>query len=83
MKYFSTVELVLTQLCTIAFFFFVLFFLFGAVLIFCVTASVHCSIQILPWCITLRAELFMKKGKGKEAVKLSLVLLLSGIDSIR
>lgn len=64
MKYFSTVELVMTQLCTIFF-----FIVFGAVLIFCVTASVHCSIQILPWCITLRAELFMKKEKGTEAVK--------------
>lgn len=45
------------------------FLLFGAVLIFCVAASVHCSIQILPWCITLRAEDFMKTGEGTEAVK--------------
>lgn len=65
---------------------FFFFIVFGAVLIFCVTASVRCSIQILPWCITLRAELFMKKEKGTEAVKFlffSLVVLLSGIDSIR
>lgn len=42
MKYFSTVELVL-QLRAIA-------FLGGeTVLIFCVTASVHCSVQTLPW----------------------------------
>lgn len=67
MKYFSTVELVLMQLCTIACLFF--FFFFGTVLIFCVTAFVHCSIQTLPWCITLRAELFMKKRTGTEALK--------------
>lgn len=65
MKYFSTLGLVLMQLCTTASSFF--FFFNWVVLIFCVTASVHCSIQILPWCITLRAELFMKKGT--EAVK--------------
>lgn len=80
MKYFSTVELVLMQLCTIAFF----FFFFGTVLIFCVTAFVHCSIQTLPWCITLRAGLFMKKRTGTEALKfLYFFSVITVSDSIR